>query len=104
VLSDRNWLEFLSVLDATFHDVASLQSPDPSEAAKTNCSENISQTQELFVRLAEQDGRSDRSASLALLELERRARLHKLSTGLLEILSISSGPEFASILQTKLRW
>jgi len=44
--------------------------------------ENITKTKELFVKTAEQDGQSDRSAGLALLELEKRARKHGLSTGI----------------------
>lgn len=80
-LSDRNWLEFLSVLDATFCDIVSSKGSEPSEIARTSCLENISKTQELFVQLSERDGCDDRSALLALLELERRARLHSLSTG-----------------------
>ncbi|KAJ7111542.1 actin cytoskeleton organization protein [Mycena crocata] len=75
--NDRNWLEFLSVLDGTF---SSLKSTDdvqaPDEAANTHCSSEVAKTQELFTELAEQDGHKDRSALLALLELEKRARSH----------------------------
>ncbi|KAJ6547637.1 actin cytoskeleton organization protein [Mycena capillaripes] len=78
--SDRNWLEFLSVLDATFSSVASCEGDqEPDEAAKTKCSLHVVKTQELFTRLALQDGRKDRSALLALLELEKRARLYGIS-------------------------
>lgn len=79
--SDRNWLEFLSVLDATFSSVSLPDGSQPSESAKTECLESISKSRELFVRLSEQDGHNDRSALLALLELEKRARFHGLSTG-----------------------
>ncbi|KAF8212156.1 actin cytoskeleton organization protein [Mycena galopus ATCC 62051] len=68
--NDRNWLEFLSVLDATFSSLAS---------AKTKCSSDAAKTQELFTQLASQDGHKDRSALLALLELEKRARFHGIS-------------------------
>lgn len=46
-----------------------------------DCSENLEKIRELFVRIAEQDGRNDRSAPLALLELEKRARSSRLSKG-----------------------
>ncbi|KAJ7172404.1 actin cytoskeleton organization protein [Mycena filopes] len=75
--NDRNWLEFISVLDATFSPVVSATEPD--ETAKTDCSSQIHRTQELFAKLAEQDGHKDRSGLLALLELEKRARFHALS-------------------------
>jgi N-terminal acetyltransferase B complex non-catalytic subunit len=82
--SDRNWLEFLSVLDATFSCIAISQdgvSPEANEFVRMECSENIVRTRDLFTRLAEEDGKKDRSALLALLELEKRARIHGLSTG-----------------------
>jgi hypothetical protein len=81
---DRNWLEFLSVLDATFFYLNPSQNHDsstPPELAKAECSQHISRTQELFTKLAKDDGQRDRSALLALLELEERARSHGLSTG-----------------------
>lgn len=92
--SDRNWLEFLSVLDATFCDVALRQGSEPSEAAYSHCLENIAKTRELFKRTAEQDGRNDRSALLALLELEKRSRSYKLRTGPSELFTNSSAPGF----------
>jgi N-terminal acetyltransferase B complex non-catalytic subunit len=80
--SDRNWLEFLSVLDATFSDFT--QPPgeavaDPIESKK-ECVERISKTRAFFFGLA-QNSDKDRSGLLALLELEKRARIHGLSTG-----------------------
>ncbi|KAJ7449885.1 actin cytoskeleton organization protein [Mycena latifolia] len=75
--NDRNWLEFLSVLDATFSPMASAQPPDQSIKAASSL--RLAKTQELFTRLAAQDGQKDRSALLALLELEKRARLHGIS-------------------------
>jgi hypothetical protein len=77
--SDRNWLEFLSVLDATFSYYT--PSDTPPEDVKAECSKHIATTQDLFTRLAEEDGQKDRSALLALLELENRARSHGLSNG-----------------------
>ena len=79
--SDRNWLEFLSILDATFSDVSKTEVPD--EAAKTSCAELINKTQEFLALVAERDGVRDRSGPLALLELELRARKFGLSTGAL---------------------
>ena len=78
--SDRNWLEFLSILDGTFAVIR--DGLGASESAKTKCSEAISKTHGLFSRLAEQDGLKDRSGLLGLLELERRVRSHGLSRGL----------------------
>lgn len=77
--SDRNWLEFLSVLDATFWDVSSV--PEPSDEAKSACRHHISKTVEFFAQIADKDGARDRSGPLALLELEKRAVAHGLSTG-----------------------
>jgi N-terminal acetyltransferase B complex non-catalytic subunit len=81
---DRNWLEFLSVLDATFSYLTPLngEAPSqPSESKTAECSDHITKTLELFTRVAEEDGKQDRSAVLALLELEKRARSYGLSTG-----------------------
>ncbi|KAJ7940559.1 actin cytoskeleton organization protein [Mycena leptocephala] len=75
--NDRNWLEFLSVLDATFSSLQGDQEQD--ESVKTASSSHVAKTQELFTKLALQDGHKDRSALLALLELEKRARLHGIS-------------------------
>ncbi|KAH9854239.1 N-acetyltransferase B complex non catalytic subunit-domain-containing protein [Lenzites betulinus] len=68
---DRNWLEFLSVLDATFSDV---------ETAKAEIPERIVKARQFFGKVAELDGVKDRSGPLALLELEKRARQHELAT------------------------
>lgn len=67
-LSDRNWLEFLAVLDATFtgSDVAS----------------NVKKSAELFEKVAAQDGPKDRTGLLALLDLENRARDAGVSAGM----------------------
>ncbi|KAJ3732242.1 actin cytoskeleton organization protein [Lentinula guzmanii] len=72
--SDRNWLEFLSVVDGTF---ASLTD---SEDAKEQSASKISNTLALFTKISVQDGRKDRSGLLGLLELEHRARKHGVST------------------------
>ncbi|KAF7363508.1 Actin cytoskeleton organization protein [Mycena sanguinolenta] len=75
--NDRNWLEFLSVLDATFSSLKGDQ--DPDESAKAKCSSHVAKTEELFSKLALEDGHKDRSALLALLELEKRTRSHGIS-------------------------
>lgn len=76
---DRNWLEFLAVLDATFADLTSEASD--VEAAKAATSERIVKTREFFGKVVETDGVRDRSGHLALLELEKRSRQHGLATG-----------------------
>ncbi|KIP09553.1 hypothetical protein PHLGIDRAFT_102803 [Phlebiopsis gigantea 11061_1 CR5-6] len=74
---DRNWLEFLSVLDATFWDVSS--APETAEEAKDACLHQITKAVEFFAQIADNDGARDRSGPLALLELEKRAVSHGLS-------------------------
>jgi N-terminal acetyltransferase B complex non-catalytic subunit len=81
---DRNWLEFLSVIDGIFSDVAIPQSegiPDLSESRMKECIEQIAETSAFFSQLIELDSSKERSGLLALLELEKRARLYGLSTG-----------------------
>jgi hypothetical protein len=81
---DRNWLEFLSVLDAVFSDFVVLSGEDDSdtiEARKKECIERIVKAREFFSHLVELDGAKERSGLLALLELEKRAKDHGLSTG-----------------------
>ncbi|KAG5727952.1 N-alpha-acetyltransferase 25, NatB auxiliary subunit [Termitomyces sp. T112] len=73
---DRNWLEFLSILDANFSYFSSSDGSPPSHVEGL---EQVEKTQELFTRIAEEDGPKDRSAALALLELEKRARNHGIS-------------------------
>ncbi|KAJ7063373.1 actin cytoskeleton organization protein [Mycena amicta] len=75
--NDRNWLEFLSVIDAALLPTDSSQELDDAE--KSDRSGRVAKTQELFTKLAEDDGSKDRSAALGLLELEKRARLYGLS-------------------------
>ncbi len=77
---DRNWLEFLAVLDATFADLTSEASD--VEAAKVAVSERIVKAREFFGKVVEADGVKDRSGHLALLELEKRSRQHGLATGM----------------------
>lgn len=71
---DRNWLEFLAVLDAVLSST-SLSSIDSDIQPK------IHHAKELFNKVVEEDGLKDRSGHLALLELERRAQLHNASEG-----------------------
>ncbi|KAL5489723.1 MDM20 [Sanghuangporus weigelae] len=76
---DRNWLEFLAVVEAQF--------VDPSEA-------KITETRQFFRKIANIDDRRDRGAWLALLELERRAREQNLGSdfesesGLMDLLKL----------------
>ncbi|KAK0463946.1 actin cytoskeleton organization protein [Desarmillaria tabescens] len=68
---DRNWLEFLAVIDATFSTVDS-----DKNVAVAECS----RVKDIFTCIMEQDGKRDRSGLLALLELEKRCRKFGLST------------------------
>lgn len=72
---DRNWLEFLAVLDATLHPIPSPDSVDPESKDK------ISRAREFFSKVEKEDGLKDRSAMLAILELEKRASTHGLVEG-----------------------
>ncbi|KIM49319.1 hypothetical protein M413DRAFT_438506 [Hebeloma cylindrosporum] len=80
LMNDRNWLEFLAVLDATLLDAA-----HPSVPTSTNLGSSkdtltkIQRAQDLFLDVSKQDRLKDRSGPLALLELERRMRAHGLS-------------------------
>lgn len=76
---DRNWLEFIAVLDATFVDLT-VDVAD-KEAAKTACAERITQARELFSAVVEEDGVKERAGHLGLLELEKRSIQHGLATG-----------------------
>ncbi|THU87266.1 hypothetical protein K435DRAFT_782074 [Dendrothele bispora CBS 962.96] len=72
---DRNWLEFVSLLDGTFSHLQG-----SNENAKEECAKHIVHTQEVLDKIVENDGKKDRSGLLALVELETRARKHDLST------------------------
>lgn len=74
---NRNWLEFLVVLDATFSYFT--LKDDPTDEDRTNCLDAIKKAKELFSEVAEEDGFRDRSGHLALLELENRARKYAVS-------------------------
>lgn len=69
---DRNWLEFLAILGATF-------------SAEGDTGELVEATRKFFAEIAERDGRKDRSGPLALLELEKRAKEHSISKGIFEV-------------------
>ncbi|KAG1753404.1 N-acetyltransferase B complex non catalytic subunit-domain-containing protein [Suillus lakei] len=75
--NDRNWLEFVSIVDAAF---ALVRGSDVSEEGKSECSENIAKTREFLTEIAEVDGSNNRSASLALLELEKNAFSYGISS------------------------
>ncbi|KAJ3875923.1 actin cytoskeleton organization protein [Lentinula edodes] len=88
---DRNWLEFLSVIDGTFASLPESKGDahaGPSEDAKEQCSSKISNTLALFTNISVQDGRKDRSGLLGLLELEHRARRHGVSTDSVRLLHL----------------
>ncbi|KAH9484364.1 N-alpha-acetyltransferase 25, NatB auxiliary subunit [Psilocybe cubensis] len=70
---DRNWLEFLAVLDGTLPDTT------PLIIGEADAREKVNHAQEIFSKIAEEDSTKDRSGLLALLDLEKRARLHGLS-------------------------
>ena len=81
---DRNWLEFISILDATFqasafsngtHHESSLPSPSLFVQHKEK-------TRELFAKVAEGDGGHDRAGWLGLMELERRSTIHGVPSGM----------------------
>lgn len=67
------------MLDATFFDVTAL--PEPSAEAQDSCKQYAAETQDMLQQIADLDGLKDRSAMLALLELEKRSRTHGFSTG-----------------------
>ncbi|KAF8921223.1 N-acetyltransferase B complex non catalytic subunit-domain-containing protein [Mucidula mucida] len=75
--NDRNWLEFLAVLDATFASASDLAG---EETRKSDLVAECLRVQELLESIAAKDGKSDRSGPLALLELEKRARQYGVST------------------------
>ncbi|KAI0322196.1 N-acetyltransferase B complex non catalytic subunit-domain-containing protein [Amylostereum chailletii] len=77
---NRNWLEFVSVLDATFSPLTSSAGEIGETSPNERCAELRGQARELFSKVADEDGRNDRSGLLAQLELEQRARTHGLST------------------------
>ncbi|KAI5833927.1 hypothetical protein K523DRAFT_369462 [Schizophyllum commune Tattone D] len=66
---DRNWFEFVSLLDGTF-----------AEPESEDAQERVTKTRQFLESIKEKDGKADRSAHLAALELEKRAREHKLSS------------------------
>ena len=65
---DRNWLEFLAILDATF-------------SMEGNATQYVEEARTFFAEVAERDGRKDRSGPLALLELEKRAKDRSIYKG-----------------------
>ncbi|OAX41971.1 hypothetical protein K503DRAFT_427433 [Rhizopogon vinicolor AM-OR11-026] len=75
--NDRNWLEFVSVLDAAF---APVRESDTSDERKSECSQNLEKTRVSLAEIAEFDGLKHRSAPLALLELEKKALSHGITS------------------------
>jgi hypothetical protein len=96
-LSDRNWLEFLSVLDATFVPV---QGSDINEERKSECSQNIEKTRVFLAEIAELDGSKNRSAPLAILELEKKALSYGISSGVIN-LALGAAHTHSDILQMR---
>ena len=74
---DRNWLEFLSVIEGAIPAT----SPEGTTVDLEATGPKVSRVRELFLKIAEEDGTKDRSAPLALLEVEKRALHHGLSQG-----------------------
>jgi N-terminal acetyltransferase B complex non-catalytic subunit len=94
---DRNWLEFVSVLDAVFAPPVSREAATQIvDEQKLECSRRMEEAQKLFQQVAESDDGKDRSGLLALLELEKRARTNGFSSGLTAILPLISGDSYAS--------
>lgn len=81
MVRDRNWLEFLSVLDSTFAPLSLSPNETQNEEKLDLCTKNVSKTRNFLMEIAEQDGTRDRSAILALLELEKRAIACGVCTG-----------------------
>lgn len=75
---DRNWLEFLSIIDATFAPITSAQDV-ATEDHRQECRDNMSKAQTFLADIAQKDGVKNRAAPLALTELEHRAFTHGLS-------------------------
>ncbi|KIY72188.1 actin cytoskeleton organization protein [Cylindrobasidium torrendii FP15055 ss-10] len=70
---DRNWLEFVAVLEAVF-------APRPEEESFSTADE-VARVRQLLEEVTTKDGSSDRSGPLALLDLEKRCRTHNFATG-----------------------
>ncbi|VDB83056.1 unnamed protein product [Peniophora sp. CBMAI 1063] len=66
---DRNWLDFLAVLDGYV----------PTSGSAETTADTLAEARAYFQDIAEKDGRKDRAGLLALLELEKRAKTHRLS-------------------------
>ena len=95
--SDRNWLEFISVIDAVFPPV---EGSDISEGRTLERSENIEKTRAFLTEIAELDGSKNRSAPLARLELAKRASSLGISSGMINTTLEVVCPEFV-VLQTR---
>ncbi|KAI0054150.1 hypothetical protein FA95DRAFT_1579189 [Auriscalpium vulgare] len=77
---DRNWLEFLSFLDATVPPSPQSASNGTGLSTYEETPQRIIHAREVLTNVAEKDGTRDRSGLLALLELEQRVRAHSLSS------------------------
>ena len=81
VCRDRNWLEFLAVLDSTFAEVSN--SSEPSDDVRAKCTDSVTSTREQFRKLADGDETTSRERGplLAQLELDKRARHYGVNVG-----------------------
>ena len=91
------------MLDATFWDVSSAS--EPTDVAKDTCRHQITKAVEFFAQIADNDGARDRSGPLALLELEKRAVSHGLSTGMcFDVFQAYANSSRPKILTPFIRW
>jgi N-terminal acetyltransferase B complex non-catalytic subunit len=68
------------VLEAAFAALTDKEA-EPSEEALDITRTRICDAEQVFLKIVEKDGLKDRSGLLALLELEKRSRVHGLSSG-----------------------
>ncbi|KAH9063337.1 N-acetyltransferase B complex non catalytic subunit-domain-containing protein [Lactarius vividus] len=75
---DRNWLEFLSVLDATFlpSTLSNGTHHESSSSLPSDFAQHKEKTRELFAKVVEEDGSHDRAGWLGLMELEKLSTTH----------------------------
>lgn len=75
---DRNWLEFISILDATFlpSTLSNGTHHESSSSLPSDFAQHKEKMRELFAKVAEDDGSHDRAGWLGLMELERLSAIH----------------------------
>lgn len=62
-----------------------MQGSDINEERKSECSQNIEKTRVFLAEIAELDGSKNRSAPLAILELEKKALSYGISSGVINL-------------------